>query len=199
MIRFLLSAYGLMLVAHGVMGQKGTTFYDVFVDRKLIGQMEAIKEVRNDTTKLCIRSNIKTRVLTFDVEINSVLETTSKGKVLLMGKNNQQSNQEEANISSEVRKNGNDAYWVTKNGRSRTIQVSQILGTLTDMYFGEPNNAYLVYSVADADFLRLTPKGNGEFELQLPNGRRNLFTYSKGLLVEMEAPIGFGSVVIRRK
>jgi hypothetical protein len=67
------------------------------------------------------------------------------------------------------------------------------------MYFYEPLGISTVFSIADAEFLKVQPLGNSQYELVLSNGKKDIFTYSNGELVSMKAPIAIGGIRIERQ
>ena len=103
------------------------------------------------------------------------------------------------NIETTVKRKSNTEYISTRNGETKHLQIEGIKYSVIDLYFKEPKEITSVFSNTHAELLELTAKAEGVYELKLPDGKKNKFTYSNGKLVRVEAAISVGQIVFKRK
>ncbi|MBC7388549.1 MAG: hypothetical protein H7329_05005, partial [Opitutaceae bacterium] len=89
-------------------------------------------------------------------------------------------------------------YKIVKNGVISVIS-SNINYSIVDLYFKEPKGLNTVFSNTHGAFLIIKPLGKGDYELQLPDGKTNIFRYLNGKLMQVEAKMMVGKVIFQRK
>jgi hypothetical protein len=85
-------------------------------------------------------------------------------------------------------------YTVNMNGEHSVLQQN-IHSSLNSLYFQEPVNARQVFSERFATFLTIKTIKPHTYELTLPDGRKNYYWYTNGILTQVEVNLRFGKVM----
>lgn len=94
-------------------------------------------------------------------------------------------------LLTSVRQSGKK-YVVVQKGGTRTLDLGGIIFSVGDLYFTEPEGVHSVFSETLARELVIRHLGNHLYELQLPEGKRNVYHYSKGKCTEVEVNHSLG-------
>ncbi|WP_341838329.1 DUF6134 family protein [Chitinophaga pollutisoli] len=92
---------------------------------------------------------------------------------------------------TSVRKGGK-GYTVVHKGETRQLASDGIRFCVGDLYFSEPEAVHQVFSETLGKALPLRHLGNHNYELQLPEGKRNIYHYEKGKCTEVEVNHALG-------
>lgn len=185
-IRSLLLCALLLLYSANCQAQK--LKYTIRLKDELVGNMTAQRS-QKPTTTIRINSLISVEKM-IKIEFQYIMESTyAKGKLLVSKTIQRINGQEQVNTSTTLDENRYRV--VTKSGNS-TYNSSAIHFNLCRMYFEEPAGIKEVWSDTFGKMLPLKPAGKNRYELVLPDGKSNFYTYHKGIctLVETETPMG---------
>jgi hypothetical protein len=89
-------------------------------------------------------------------------------------------------------------YTVVQNGEKSILNNPEIAHSVSELYFMEPHQITRIFSESIGTFLNLKTLGNGLYELTLPEGKKNIYKYEKGVLVQVEVSQTFGKAYIVR-
>lgn len=88
-------------------------------------------------------------------------------------------------------------YTVNHDNAKSVIPEASIMHCVSELYFTEPVRITSIFSEAQGQVLALKSLGDSRYELTLPDGKRNVYRYEKGKLVEVEINHTFGKAYIR--
>ncbi|MBK7887052.1 MAG: hypothetical protein IPJ86_07070 [Bacteroidetes bacterium] len=128
------------------------------------------------------------------VRVNIVYRITSQfdNNTLLHSLATQHNNgKEHINTKTTHSKYG---YTVQSQKRESKISQKSIPYNLCKLYFEEPIGVFMVYSDTYGDFLNIKPAGKHRYELILPDGKSNFYTYHLGICILVEAEIIVGKI-----
>lgn len=162
--------------------------YNVKLKNDIVGQMQA-ERTTGSKSKIRIDSHISLQ-LVLKLELEYFMESVYEKGVLILSQTIQKANgKEHANTTTSKEKEG---YKVTTQKSNTVFPRSEIRYNLCRMYFEEPAGIHEVWSDTYGTMLKIRPTGKGRYELALPDGKHNYYTYYKGIctLVETELMIG---------
>jgi hypothetical protein len=99
-------------------------------------------------------------------------------------------------VSSTVKWDGK-MYIVQTLEKRDKIKSMPITFDLGSLYFKEPVGIKKVYSNTHGSFLNIKPVGPHQYELILPDGKRNLYSYQFGICKEVEVNQLFSKVYFK--
>ena len=79
------------------------------------------------------------------------------------------------------------------------LNNTEVLFTTAKLYFQEPVGIQSIYSERFLQYCPLEPKGNHKYQLNLPNGRVNYYTYGDDELIEILVDRTWFNLEIRQK
>ncbi|NSL89868.1 hypothetical protein ECE50_023715 [Chitinophaga sp. Mgbs1] len=173
--------------------QAQTTTFEVRVANHAVGTIEAQRKVTGASKSIVI----KTRIQTLLAKVNSDITNEYSNNVLTMARSSRVSGKNGEDKQTTTRRNGND-YTIILNGAQSVIDNAEIEHCVADLYFAEPKQVTRIFSEALGRFLVLKPLGGGEYELILPEGKKNIYKYLNGKLVEVEVNHTFGKALFVR-
>lgn len=182
---FLISA---LLLLHTASCPAQKLKYTIRLKDELVGNMTAQRS-HKPTTTIRINSLISMEKM-IKIEFQYIMESTyQKGKLLVSRTIQKINGQEQVNTSTTL---DNNQYRVISKSGNSTYNSSAIQFNLCRMYFEEPVGIKEVWSDTFGKMLSLKPAGKNRYELVLPDGKSNYYTYYKGIctLVETETPMG---------
>ena len=106
----------------------------------------------------------------------------------------QKSNQK-VNINTITQKNG-DHYVIEKINKKDIVRES-IDFNLCTLYFQEPAGRKKIWSDSYGEFVRIRPAGQHRYELLLPDGKKNYYTYHYGICSMVETEQLFSKINFR--
>ncbi|HEU4553956.1 MAG TPA: DUF6134 family protein [Chitinophaga sp.] len=174
--------------------QAQTHTFEIRLGSHAIGTVEARCNVNGNARHLEIKSKLETTFITKFTDIycdynNNVLVQSHVTRS--SGKNSDDSK----NVTT--RREGN-RYLINADGEKSALNNVEIQHSVSDLYFAEPRQISRVYSETLGKFLALKALGNGEYELSLPDGKKNYYRYQKGTLKEVEVNHTLGKAFIVR-
>lgn len=84
--------------------------------------------------------------------------------------------------NTETKKQGDDLYYVFKEGKKNKELVDQIDFATVQLYFEEPKNITRCYAEQQGSFNTITPMGEHSYKMKNEKGRINKYYYENGKL-----------------
>jgi len=188
MRKLLLSIFLQLALLFGLKGQSLT--YTIRFKDDPIGIMTAHRQGKGKSEFL-IESKILIQKM---VRMNLVyrIASTFENNTLVHSLATQHNNgKEHTNTKTTHTKYG---YIVKTQKEEIKISQKSIPYNLCKLYFEEPIGVFMVYSDTYGDFLTINPAGKHRYELILPDGKRNYYTYHLGICILVEAELIFGKI-----
>lgn len=168
--------------------------YEIRFGNHTIGNVKAQCKINGALKSIAIQSRVQMKLLAkFDLDITCEYNNN----MLIHAKAVRNSGRESDNKSTTTHRDGKN-YTVVQNGERTVLNNTEILHSVSELYFAEPRQAARVFSETLGIFLPLKALGNGEYELNLPEGKKNIYKYQKGALVQVEINHTFGKAYIVR-
>lgn len=174
------------------MAQKLT--YQIFMGNDSIGLMHAEHKVAGANHLYEYRSSMSVNSVV-NVEIQFLL-TATFDKDKLLNSYTEQNVNGRTKVSSTAKWDGK-MYLVQTLEKKDKIKNTMITYNLATLYFKEPVNLKKIYSDTNGSFLNVKQAGPHQYELVLPDGKRNLYTYQFGICKEVEINQLFSKVFFK--
>lgn len=159
-----------------------------------IGTVAANCKTSGSTKNILIQSRVQMRLLS---KFNLDISCEYNNNVLVQAKAVRNTGRASDDKSTATRREGRN-YIIVQNGQRSVLNNTEIVHSVADLYFNEPRQVARIFSETLGRFLALKALGNGEYELSLPEGKKNIYKYEKGALVEVEINHTFGRAYIVR-
>jgi hypothetical protein len=156
--------------------------YTITVKDDVIGKLIAYKNTHGSKTDYTLVSDINVHKVV-DIAVFYKLEASFEKSKLMSSKLIQTTN-ERQNVNSTTYWNGSN-YMVTVDGDKNSIKEKIIDYNLATLYYQEPINRKKIWSDAYGKFLPIRMTKKGSYELSLPDGRKNMYTYYKGICTQV--------------
>lgn len=168
--------------------------FEIRMGSRVIGAIEARRNVNGTARNTVIKSKIETTLLSKFTDISCQYTNN-----ILVASRVVRSSSGKTGDGKEVitRRNGS-RYIIDLEGTKSTLDNVEIQHSVSDLYFTEPRQITSVYSETLGKLLTIRPLGNGAYELNLPEGKKNIYRYQKGTLVEVEVNHMLGKAHIVR-
>ncbi|RFS23879.1 hypothetical protein DVR12_08290 [Chitinophaga silvatica] len=167
-----------------------TNTFEVRVANRAVGTIEANRK-QNGPSKSII---IKTRIQVMLSKIYSDIINEYSNNILTVAKSSRISGKSGEDKRTTTSRNTKD-YTVVMNGEKSLLAEAEIVSCVADLYFAEPKQVTRVFSETLGRFLPVKPLGDGLYELSLPEGKKNVYKYENGVLVQVEVNHSFGKAV----
>ena len=168
--------------------------YQIFMGHDSIGLLLAEHKVIAGNHHYELKSNMTVdNVVT--VEIQYIL-TAIYDKDKMLNSFTEQNINGRIRVSSTVKWDGN-MYLVQTLEKRDKIKNGLITFNLATLYFKEPVGIKKVYSDTHGSFLNIKPSGPHQYELVLPDGKRNRYTYQFGICKGVEVNQLFSKVYFK--
>lgn len=167
--------------------------YEIRYGNHVIGNVSAHCKANGNAKNISIQSKVDMRPLTrFSLDISCEFDNTimTRSKVVRTGK-------EGDNKSITTQREGKN-YTIIQNGEKSMLNNTEIVHSISELYFIEPRQITRIFSESLGTFLSLKSLGEGSYELNLPEGKKNVYKYEKGVLVQVEVSQAFGKALIVR-
>ncbi|SFE28710.1 hypothetical protein SAMN05518672_105166 [Chitinophaga sp. CF118] len=167
--------------------------YEVRYANHVIGNVSAHCKLNGTAKNISIQSKVDMRPLTrFNLDISCEFDNSImiRSKVIRTGK--------EGDNKSIITQRDGKNYSIIHNGEKSMLNNTEIVHSVSELYFMEPHQISRIYSETLGAFLTLKTLGNGLYELNLPEGKKNVYKYEKGVLVQVEVSQPFGKAFIVR-
>ncbi len=169
-----------------------THSYEIRYGSHVIGNIIAVQKVAGTTRKIAIQSNVDMKPL---AKFNLNIDCDYDNNVLVLANAKRTTGKEGDNKYSITKRDGKN-YSINHNGEQSVLNNTDIVHTVSELYFFEPHHITSIFSELQGAFLPLKSLGNGLYELTLPEGKKNVYKYEKGTLVQVEIPQAFGKAVV---
>jgi len=168
--------------------------YQIFMGKDSIGLMHAEHKVNGINHQYEYKSSMTVNSVV-TVEIQYIL-TSVFDKEKLISSFTEQDINGRIRVASTTKWN-DKWYDVQTLDRRDKIKNNLITFNLATLYFREPVNIKKVYSDTHGSFLNIKSVGQHKYELILPDGKRNLYTYQFGICKEVEVNQLFSKVYFK--
>lgn len=167
--------------------------YTVRLKNDIIGMMQA-ERTPGAKTKIKINSHISVQVL-IRLELEYLMESVFEKGILLLSQTIQTANgREHANTTTSKEKDG---YKVVTQKETTLYPHPEIRTNLCKLYFEEPLGISEVWSDTYGTMLKIKPAGKNRYQLILPDGKSNFYSYYKGICTLVETELPFGKVTFQ--
>lgn len=183
---------GLLTVAFLRLAAQMHTF-EIRMGTRVIGAIEARCNVNGTARNMVIKSKIETTLLSKFTDI--FCEYTNN---ILVASRVVRSSSKAGDGKEVITRRNGSRYMIDLEGTKSTLDNVEIQHSVSDLYFTEPRQFTSVYSETLGKLLTIRPLGNGAYELSLPEGKKNIYRYQKGALVEVEVNHMLGKAHIVR-
>ncbi|WP_291910852.1 DUF6134 family protein [Chitinophaga sp. CB10] len=188
-LRVLLCTVILAVVCFPAWAQTNT--FEVRIANHPVGTIEARQDVNGHAKSIVIKTHIQVMLS----KVNSDIVNEYNNNVLTVAKSVRQSGKNGDDKLTTTRREGG-SYTIVVNGRRQVINTNEIQHCVGDLYFSEPKHINRTFSETLGQFLPLKPLGGGQYELQLPEGKKNIYKYDNGTLVQVEVDHALGKAII---
>ncbi|MBW8686505.1 DUF6134 family protein [Chitinophaga rhizophila] len=168
--------------------------YEIRFSNHVIGNITAHCKVNGAARNISIKSKVEMKLLAkFNLDISCDFDNNIliRSKVI-------KSSGKEGDDKTIVTQREAKHYAVILNGQKSVLNTSEIIHSVGEMYFTEPRQITKIFSETLGMFLTLNSLGNGSYELLLPEGKKNVYKYEKGTLVQVEIAQALGKAYIIR-
>jgi len=165
--------------------------FEIRLGSRVVGMIDARSNTSGATRHMLIRSRVETRLLSKLTDISCEYNNN----VLTLSRVVRSSGREGDGKEVVTRREG-ARYLLNLEGEQSVLPATEIRHSVSDLYFAEPLEITRTYSETLGRFLSLKALGNGAYELQLPEGKKNIYRYRKGALVEVEVNHALGKAYI---
>lgn len=165
-----------------------TNTFEVRVANRPVGTIEANRKLSGISKSIVI----KTRIQVMLSKVNSDITNEYNNNILTQAKASRSKSGEEKQTTTS--RNGKD-YTIVMNGEKSMLEEPEIIACVADLYFAEPKQVQRVFSETLGRFLPVKSLGGGLYELSLPEGKKNVYKYENGVLVQVEVNHSIGKAV----
>ena len=168
--------------------------YYVYLNGKSVGSLKADRNARDGLAHYLIESRADFRFV-FKISTDYTFETTYQNGMLTKASTKNVVN-DEVRGTSKVTWNGTHYLVETKEERS-VLKSARITYSMVSLYFTEPKLIRQVFSERYAKFLPIRSVGEHRYELDLPDGKKNYYTYANGFCQLVEAGHRLGKITFK--
>jgi hypothetical protein len=169
--------------------------YEVLRNGKVIGYLDALRKDNGEKVEYIMESNVKVSVIMDFALYSKVIGSFDKG-VLTFGSIVRRVNgKDKANSKITWL---NDRYLIQDNSESIELK-EKITYTSACLMHEEPINMQRIFSENFKRFIPIKAIKPHQYELQLPDGNRNYYTYSNGVCVSAEVNTTLTTAYFRLK
>jgi hypothetical protein len=184
---------GLLIACNSIVHAQ-TNNYEVRYGNRPIGNITATCKTTGSQKSIAIQSNVDMKLFG---KVNLDITAEFDNNVLTHSKVLRKTGKPNDDKTVTTQKEGKN-YTVIQNGDKSMLNNTEILHSVSELYFIEPKQITKIFSETQGVFLVLTSLGNGEYELALPDGKKNVYKYEKGVLTQVEINQAFGKAYIVR-
>lgn len=200
MLKTSLLAYILLFAFSSLFAQSTISSFDILLDGEAVGILKATKNVSDKKIVKNISSNTDAKVLLLTVHIESEIYATSGlDDILISSFAYRHANRGAEHIETTVKRLAGGKYSVVRNGVQKTLSTEGIKYCVSDLYFKEPVGLTSIFSNTHGDFVKLQLLSAGKYQLTLPDGKVNVFSYQNGKLIRVDVPMSVGNITFKRK
>ena len=169
--------------------------YEIRFANHVVGNVNAHSKQTGTVKSISIQSDVDMKMLAkFHLDITCEFENnlmTHSRVIKTTARNNGESN------AITIKREGKN-YTILQDGEKSVLNNTEILHSVSELYFMEPHQITKIFSETLGAFMPLKGLGNGLYELDLPEGKKNVYKYEKGVLIQVEVSQTFGKAYIVR-
>ncbi|WP_157638186.1 DUF6134 family protein [Flexithrix dorotheae] len=170
--------------------------YDIIKGKNKIGELNATQKRIGDEMIYAIDSKV---VISFLFELNIQFKYDSKfEKDYLTWSDFSNMTNDKERESTEITWEKH-RYKVKTDKKESYLSKSQIAYTLSKMYFKEPVGKTMVFSERFAEYLTISEIEAHVYELTLPDGKKNIYTFENGICKEVKVDHTLATFYFRLK
>ncbi|MEM6263590.1 MAG: DUF6134 family protein [Bacteroidota bacterium] len=174
-----------------------TMVYEIWKDGKLVGEHNAQRICHGDTCLYLFKSKINMRII-ISINATSQLQSSYKGGILQDGFVRVW-REGKLRESGYLKYDEGYGYFVDLDGRSKIFYSKGIRFSVVMLYHNEPKGYTHVFSERYGKWLELTKVSEGVYELDLPMGNKNIYTYKDGKCVSVEIDHALTTLICKLK
>lgn len=156
--------------------------YEIVWKDDSIGYLTADKELQKGGAYYEIESSVLFKFIA-SVKLDFYFENLFQDGTLQKAQTKNLMN-DKLRASSEISWTGQQ-YQTTVDEETAVLN-QKIKHTMTTLYYNEPKNINHVFSERYAEFCAIRPLGKGKYELTLPTGKKNYYSYQNGICTHVE-------------
>jgi hypothetical protein len=170
--------------------------YEVFLNEKPVGSLLAKRSTKDELINYWIESDVNFRFI-FKMNFIYTFETVFHNDMLIRASTRNTVNDDEKG-SSKVTWNGKFYQMEVKKERSELKNI-RITYSMAMLYFREPRQISQVFSERYARFLSIRPLKEHSYELTMPDGKKNVYSYVNGICQAVEVQHSVGKISFKLK
>lgn len=180
----LLASFVLIANQHSHVVLAQTLKYQIFKGKKPIGILTTKKVENGKHTSFHIESDATFRVI-FEFSTQFTFEAFYKDGNLFKSSARNILNDSERESTLIEWKEGK--YLIIKDGEEpANLDISRPTYSMASLYYEEPGNRTKVFSERFGEYLAIKSIGNAQYELTMPDGRSNIYSYENGRCSKVE-------------
>jgi hypothetical protein len=169
--------------------------YEVIRNNKVIGQMQAIRVNKGSYTEYLTESSVKVSVVVDLAIYTKVSAIFGQGQLISGTVVRRVNNSNKVNATIQWQK---DRYIIEEDGEKMTVQEKILYASACLMHL-EPVGLTRIFSEANKKFIPIRQLKPHQYELQLPDGNKNFYTYADGICVSAEVNTTLSKAFFRLK
>lgn len=177
--------FGILPVLTAFTAAAQVSKYEIRFGNNAVGLLEVKQETAGSLRKLSIRSRVQSKLFSrMETDIHAEYRHNVLHSASMKRLNNGQETLTEKNekgYSATFKGDKNE-----KKDKKIHLPEQQITYCVSDLYFTEPRDIKKVYSETQGRFLEIRQLPDKTYALVMPEGKRNIYRYEKGRLVEVE-------------
>lgn len=156
--------------------------YEIYIGKRNMGTLEAVCSEKPDKSR---QYRLETQIKWPLLHISSLMQANYDPK----GMNS-------ASVQQWLNKSLRESSLVAKNSQGYRIEFPMkeekrnlsgpIIYSVSCLYHHEPVKQHNIFSERFGEFCSLKSMGEGRYELTMPDGKKNVYTYENGVCVQME-------------
>jgi hypothetical protein len=170
-----------------------TIHLDVMMDDTKCGDINVVAKKQSKQTEYEMTSNVKVKML-FEITMAGKTNDVFKDGKLFSSNAKRVSSIGSENKETKILWDGKK-YTITKSSDDPSTVTTPITFCLTDLYFKEPTGVSQVFSEMQGIYLPLTNLQNNQYQLQVNDSKKDIYTYANGKLVKVETVMAMKKVM----
>lgn len=167
--------------------------YEAFINEQKVGEMKVVREVNDESEKISILTQINTHPLA-GLQLYFKSNSSYMDGKLMDATSLTKMNGEASNSQTTFRNGG---YTISVDGKVKLLDELVLFGNDL-LYFEEPRGLERVYVLALGKELTLHKEGNHSWYFEY-KGKKEVYTYTAGVLVELQVDHSSYSLAFRLK
>ncbi|MGB4770312.1 MAG: DUF6134 family protein [Chitinophagaceae bacterium] len=169
--------------------------YDVIRNNKVIGHMQAIRTSKGSFTEYLTESSVKVSVVIELAIYTKVIGIFGQGQLISGSVIRRVNSSDKVNATIRWQK---DKYVIEEDGEKMTVPEKISYSSACLMHV-EPVGLTRIFSEASKKFIPIRQFKPHQYELQLPDGNKNFYSYSDGVCVSAEVNTTLSKAFFRLK